>query len=809
MEDAAKAVDIKVLHDGDLAIATGRSRLETSWKNRQITWSKLLEKLAAPRITGETPEEYRRMSKPEKDKRKDVGGFVGGSLKQGRRKAENVANRTLITLDLDEVTGSATGLWDSITMLNDFAIACYSTHSHREDAPRLRLVIPLSRPVTPDEYQAVSRLLADDIGIDQFDDTTYEPHRLMYWPSTFQGAPYFFDFQDGAFLDPDKVLDRYPDWTDTSYWPQSSRQQARINTLLKKQEDPTAKKGVIGAFCRAYTITEAIDTFLSGIYTQNTGDRYTYTEGSTSGGVVIYEDKFSYSHHGTDPASGQLCNAFDLIRIHKFGDLDEAAKPDTPVNRLPSFTKMQEFAADDPGVKVELSRDALADLEGDFDFDEAKESWVTQLEYQKSKLVNSIDNAKIILQNDPRVKGKMALNLFNMRVVITEELPWSKEFNRDWSDTDDSGLRDFMEKHWGFTSVGKLLDALNLVQQDNAFHPIRDYLNGLTWDGVERLEGLLIDYLGTEDTPYIRAVSKLHLVASVARVMRPGVKYDYMLTLTGRQGIGKSTLIRILAGDQNFNDSITDLKGKDTMEALQGSWLIELGEMSATRKAEVEIVKQFIAKTTDRYRPPYGRRAVDFPRQCVFWGTTNDREFLRDKTGNRRFFPVDVGAQSCLKDVFLDLPRERDQIWAEAVHLYKKGFPLYLSPEMAAEAIKQQEEHSEESSKFGMVEEYLNRRLPIDWYDRTLVDRRSYINREIDTDFDEPFEDTISRDKVCVMEVWCELFNGDPKNLSPIQAREINDILRVMPGWEKAKSGLRFGADYGQQRAYIRNEVLF
>lgn len=805
---------ISIIHDGDLAIATGRSAHELNWRNRQITWSALLEKLKSPRITGETPEEYRRMSKEDQGKKKDVGGFVGGTLKQGRRKVENVANRTILTLDMDYAKDPAPEVWSDLTMLNDYAAAVYSTHAHAEGNTRLRILIPLARPVTPDEYQAIARMIASDMDIEQFDDTTYDTNRLMYWPSISQGAPYYFNYQDGPWLDPQTVLDRYLDWTDTSYWPQSSRQSAHIDKLLKKQEDPLGKKGIIGAFCRAYTIQEAIAAFIPDTYAPNSDMRYTYTGGSTSGGVVVYDDKFTFSHHGTDPASGLLCNAFDLIRIHKFAELDEKAKPDTPVNKLPSFKRMQEFAAEDPRIKKEVAREAIKGLEDEFEFleiseDESDLNWSEDLELDKnSQIQNTIANARLIMQNDPALKGKFATNLFTQRSMVLGKLPWSDEVDRDWTDTDDSGFRDYMEKRWKFTAAGKLLDALNLIMEENSFHPVREYLNSLTWDGQERVEDVLIDYLGAEDCPYTKAVCKLHLVAAVARVFRPGCKYDYMLTLTGKQGIGKSTLIRYLAGNPYFNDSITELKGKDTMEALQGSWLIELGEMSATKKADVEIVKQFIAKTTDRYRPPYGRRTVDYPRQCVFWGTTNDEEFLRDKTGNRRFFPVDVGVQPCVKDVFEDLPGERDQIWAEAVAIYKSGFRLYLDREMAEEAIRQQEAHSEESSKFGMVEEYLNRRIPLDWYTRSMMERRAYINKELDTDFDEPFEDTMPRVKVCVMEIWCELFNGDPKNLAPVLAREINDIMRVMPGWEKAKSGLRFGADYGQQRAFIKTEKL-
>ncbi|MFA6941918.1 MAG: hypothetical protein WCQ54_13225, partial [Clostridiaceae bacterium] len=312
---------VKIKYDGQITLATGRSKKETHWKNKNILYSALVEKLSSTTRTPEAYAEYKKMAKAERDRIKDVGGFVGGSLKNGRRKAENVANRTLLTLDLDYVVGD---IWASIELLFNFSCLIYSTHTHASDNQRLRLIIPLSRPVLPDEYQAMARLIADDLGIDQFDDTTYEPSRLMYWPSTSCDGEYVDKVQDLQWLDPDEVLARYTfGWQDVSYWPESSRARAKLNTAIKKQEDPLEKKGIIGAFCRTYSITEAIGEFLSDVYTSGADEtRYTYAGGSTTGGIVVYEDKFSYSHHGTDPASGILCNAFDLVRIHKFGELD-------------------------------------------------------------------------------------------------------------------------------------------------------------------------------------------------------------------------------------------------------------------------------------------------------------------------------------------------------------------------------------------------------------------------------------------------------------------------------------------------------
>lgn len=800
-----KDIELKIKYDGSIALATGKSKKETHWKNKTMEWSELVKKLSHTTRTPETAAEYKKMSKVDRDRIKDVGGFVGGTLKNGRRLKANVANRTLLTLDLDYVEGD---IWASIELLYDFSVVMYSTHTHTADNQRLRLVIPLSRPVLPDEYQAIARMVADDLGIDQFDDTTYDPERLMYWPSTSCDGDYVFKYQDLSWLNPDEVLERYPfGWKDVSYWPESSRSRAKLNKALSKQEDPLTKRGIIGAFCRTYTITEAIGEFLSDVYVPGADNtRYTYSEGSTTGGVVIYDDKFSYSHHGTDPASNTLCNAFDLVRIHKFCELDEEAKEGTPVNRLPSFTKMSEFASSNKKVMETLGKEKMLAAQEDFDQveeDEINTQWLNKLEYtEQGKLRSTISNFSLIIENEPLLKGKIAYNEFSNRAVVIGQLPWRKKGNMgDWNDTDDSGLREFIEKYYGISSTTKCADALALSFEKHSFHPIKDYLESLIWDGVERINTLFIDYLGAEDNSYVRTVARKIIVAAVARIFVPGIKFDNMPVLAGTQGIGKSTIIKKL-GQQWYSDSLTTVSGKEAYEQLQGVWILEMGEMMATKKADIEATKHFLSKTEDIYRVAYGRWTSRFPRQCVFIGTTNDREFLRDKTGNRRFWPIDVGVRPHSKSVFDDLNQyEINQIWAEAVELWKVGEKLYLTGEEEKEAKKQQEEHSEESAKAGLIEEYLNRLLPEDWYELSISEKRNFIQG---TEFGESKEGTLRRDKTCVMEIWVELFNGDPKQLTPMQSREINDILTGIKGWSKYNSKLRFGKVYGVQRAYIR-----
>ncbi|MFB7487833.1 virulence-associated E family protein [Bacillus subtilis] len=799
------ALKNRVQHDGSITIAIGRNRWDKAWKNKDMLWSDLLKKLSTPNYTNETYAEYKKMSKAQQDQIKDVGGFVGGSLKGGRRKTDTVAWRQIVTLDADFIKGD---LWASVEMMYDFACAAYSTHKHSKETPRLRLVIPLRRAVTPDEYQAVSRKLAADIGIDFFDDTTYQPHRLMYWPSTSKDGEYIFKLQDEAWLDPDEVLASYEDWTDPSYWPESSRVQKSRQKLADKQGDPHEKNGMVGAFCRTYSIPEAIETFLSDIYEEAGPGRFTYKEGSTNGGLILYDDeKFAYSHHGTDPVGGLLVNAFDLVRIHKFGMRDEEADPNTPVVRLPSFTAMSDFALNDKNVKRTIGQEKLAQASEEFGVVEDSDmDWLEHLDVKKNgDVLSTAKNIILILQNDPRLAGKIAWNDFSHRAAVLGDLPWRKLSEGDyWTDRDDASLRNYLETIYKISGQGKVHDALMEVQGKNKFHPVQDYLNGLEWDGLPRLDTLFIEYLGAEDTEYVRAVTRKIFTAAVGRVLKPGVKFDNVLVMVGPQGVGKSFIIKKL-GMGWHSDSITTVQGKEAYEQLQGAWLIELAELSATRKAEAEAVKHFISKQEDSYRVAYGRQISVFPRQCVFFGSTNDVTFLKDRTGNRRFWPVVVAAQERTKSIWKDLNQyEIDQIWAEAVDCWHEKEPLYLTGELEEAAKEAQELHTEDSAKAGLIEEYLNTLLPEDWDKKDISERRNFLQGY---DFDGETKGTVKRERVCAMEVWVELFGGDPKQMTPIQAREINDILRRLPGWApytESRGRMKFGRLYGVQRAFVR-----
>lgn len=796
----------QIRYDGSVTIAVGESRRSTQWKNKEVLWSQLVERLSIPTKTPETVDEYRGFAKSKRDEIKDVGGFVGGSLKGGRRKAEAIMQRRLLTLDLDDVPRNADP-WDTVVLVLGCAAVLYSTHSHRPEAPRLRLVMPLSRPVSPEEYSAIARKVAQDIGIDMCDDTTYEPHRLMYWPSASINAEYRYEVEDGPWLNADEQLARYVDWHDPSEWPISSRRAEALHRLASHQESPLEKSGIVGAFCRVYDIHDAIEHFLPDTYEKYDDNRYTYKGGSTSGGLVLYDNGvFAYSHHGTDPASGKLCNAFDLVRIHLYGNLDDDTSPGTPSHKMPSFMKLQDEAMQIPEVCEELAKANFERLKDRFDDPDEDYDWVGQLTCNKNgKFDNTINNVQLIMEHDAGLRGKYFYDTFKERMTVCGDLPWCKLADRmttTWTDTDDAGLRNFLEIKYEIVNTMKIGDAVLLAMQSCMRHPVREYLLSLKWDGVARADTIFIDYLGAEDTEYTRTVTRKALIGAVARIMQPGCKHDHILVLVGPQGCRKSTTLAKL-GKSWFSDSFYTVQGKEAYEQIQGFWLIEMGEMAATRKAELESIKQFVSKQSDSYRAAYAKRTQEHPRQCAFFGTTNDDEFLRDATGGRRFWPVtvtDKGRET--GDYFT--AEIVDQVWAEIVMRYSAGENWYLdNAKIEAVARQIQDAHTEMNGKQGLLEQFVERLLPKDWATRNLGQRLAYWNDGFD---DEKQAGTERRKAICALEIHCELFGGTVKDYTPQKTREYNAMLKRLPGW-KARSRINYGEIYGQQRGFVREET--
>ena len=789
--------------DTNIIIATGRSRSARSWKSQKMTWSALANKLAEPTVTNETAAEYAKMSKADQGQKKDVGGFVGGYIpKNGRRIRGAVKERYLITLDADNPGEDF--IVDLDMELGGMEYVLYSTHSHTADNPRYRVIIPVDRPMTPDEYQAVSRRIADNIGIEFFDPSTHQAERLMYWPSHPKDVEYVYQHSEGSLVSVDTYLSTYRDWRDTSLWPTSEKESQIRLDAAKKQGNPLEKKGLIGAFCRSYSITEAIHKFLPEVYEPTAvEDRYTYVAGSSVGGLVIYDnDTFAYSNHATDPISGKLVNAFDLVRIHLFGDKDPAEE--TAVTKLPSYKDMIDFVNEDGAAPILLDKERMADMEFE-DITDDDEDFLSKLKRDKNGTPESdVFNCLVVLKQDPSLKGKIRLDEFAHRLVVIDDLPWrDKDETPYWTDTDDACLRNYFATKYLIKGKGIIDDALQEVTQDNKFHPVRQYLTGLTWDGECRLDTLFIDYIGAEDTDYIRAVTRKWMCGAVARVMDTGVKFDTAIVLYGSQGLGKSLILERL-GRKWFNNSLVDIKTKDALEQIQGSWIVELAELAPTYKNDNEIVKAFISRTSDRFRSPYGRRTEEYPRQCVFAGSTNNLMFLKDRTGNRRFWPITGDKDRKTKNSWDITPDIIDQLWAEAFTYWADGEPLVLEGELEEEALRIQLSHTEGGELVGLIEEYLDMLLPEDWESKDIYDRREYIRNYGDDDYC----GSVQRERVCALEIWCEVMEGDRKNLQNAKAREIIDILQSIKGWSpysKSVGKMRFGKLYGVQRAFIRD----
>lgn len=795
-----------------MIISTAKSRKVSKLREENLSWNQIKNRLSGTRRTAETMEEYFSFAKEKQDEIKDVGGFVAGKLRDGRRKRGCVEYRSMITLDMDY---GDMNVLRQLKEFYDFTYCIYSTHKHTKEKPRLRLIIPLSRVVSCDEYMAVSRKIAEKIGIEQFDDTTYEPARLMYYPSTSKDGEFVFQYEDREFLNPDLVLEEYDSWQDCNQWPVSSRQKAVDERMVSRQADPLEKEGIVGIFCRTYSVSDAVARFLSNVYSLSLIDnRFDYIPADSTAGLVVYEDKFAYSHHATDPVCGRLCNAFDLVRLHRFGTLDEGCTDKTPIIKRPSFKAMENLCVNDERVKKRVMEEKIGQAVLDFKKEDGEEgeeqeevdsSWMDELYIDnKGKLMEKLSNIVLIAQNDKNLKG-IAYNQHRYGIDVKEgyDLPWLR-VKSGWSDTDIESLKVYYDKIYSLWSPAKIKAAYTAVASERAYHPIKDYFSELPkWDGVKRVDTLLVDYLGAEDNIYTRQVTRKTLIAAIARIYEPGKKFDTILVLNGPQDKGKSTIFRKL-GLKWFSDSltVTDMRDKTAAEKLQGYWIVEMGELAGLRKVDIDTIKGFITRTDDKYRESYGVAVEDHPRQCIIVGTTNNEGgFLRDITGNRRYWPVNVTGDTKKKP--WDLEEECiDQLWAEAKVYYDEGEDIYLKDEVAEMATIEQERAMETDDREGIIKEYLGTLLPENWDRMNLYERRSFLAGDF-----ENVVGTVQRRYVCPMEIWCECFGKDKGSIKKRDSTEINAMMIKIEGWrdyEGNKNGNRRFKIYNSQRAYER-----
>lgn len=385
------------------------------------------------------------------------------------------------------------------------------------------------------------------------------------------------------------------------------------------------------------------------------------------------------------------------------------------------------------------------------------------------KLQQTVRNFEIIMENDSRFAGKIKFNEFSRQEYLMGEIPWENEIcNRAWGSHDDAALYSIIQTDYGVKNRNDYFDAIKNVSMRNRFHPVRDILDSLEFDGNEHIRNLLPDYLGVEDTEYAYQVMRLWVLGAVARVYEPGCKFDYTMIFTGPQGLGKSTFLKMMAlNDAWFNDSLDSLDSDKASQSLMGSWIVELAELKSLARTAggVESVKRFLTAVQDKYRVPYERRADIFLRQCVFAGTTNKSDFLQDETGNRRFLIIQTGVNKATNSLFAPQAIEdMKAAWAQAVHIWKTEHPELILPDSCRdEARRLQDESMADDGKVGIITQFLE-----------------------------------DKQRTCVLEIWKEALeeNGRPQKW---QSSEIMDIVLSIPGWTKMKNTSTFGS-YGKQK---------
>lgn len=664
-----------------MTIYTAASRKTPVLQAAPMDTKTFFDRLEISQTLPVTRDAYTKLSKGKQDDLKDIGAYIAGDLQGGRRKAGCVLTRSAAVIDLDNLPPGSTD--EVIRRVEAIEICCviHSTAKHSPATPRLRLIAPFSEDILADQCAPVVRLLCKAIQPEMtwFDPSTDEAGRLMYWPSHCQDVtPVYVRSEGRGFLDAPALLAQLDNWQNVSTWPQFPRGQTPAR-LAAKQEDPTAKLGVVGAFCRVYDIPAAIEKFLPGVYApvENDSSRYSFATGSTAGGAVIYEDgKFLFSHHATDPAGGKLLNAFDLVRLHRFGDQDDDAKPDTPANRLSSFVAMCELARNDGLVSDLLARERVAQIAEDFQPGVSEEA---TLEFGKCE--------GLPLSMDVMRKTLAALGIDARNNLITGRaeiigLPGTYS-SENAANTLPVFLLDKL-RAVGVKGVSKtaVMDYLANICDENRYNPVVEMLTGTVWDGITRLPELL-RILGVSSGGLSATLVRKWLIQCVAlahnTIERPEAA-EGVLTLQGDQGIGKTLFFRKLAMESQWYSDVKalNIQDRDSLIQVTTGWIAELNELDGSLKRDPAPIKALITSPADRIRAPYAREAAFRPRRTSLCATVNPGEFLRDETGDRRFWVVPVE--------YIDLPtlttlpvRWFQQLWAEVYVLWKEnpqGFRL-------------------------------------------------------------------------------------------------------------------------------------
>ena len=756
-----------------LAIATAPKRNSYHWAQSEISWDEIQAWLDHPASV------------------KEAGNYLLGTLRETtvvhpgaqasctelHRRKDAVVSRSAITLDVDHPETTFLGL---LELTFPYAAIMHTTYRSAPGEERYRLIIPTDRPMLPDEYVAAATLLMRQLGEAQFDAGSAEPERYMFRPSAQEAAWFGRWVFDGDVCSVDGLL---ADWE----WDLSERPFPRPH---HQKRDPYEIDGTIGAFNRAYRDWGLlIDEYELPYERADAGRWHLVGARSVAGmGEIEPGNGLVYSHHAGDPAGGRACSAFDLVRLHRFGELDEGLSSQTPVNRLPSHDAMLELASTDERVVTEI---VGADFGDRMDSQLAETDWLRQLRRNRTGtgILDVISNWDLIKQHDP-IFQSLRFNTLSYAVEMDPLPPWRDQDERATvGAADRAHVYHYVEREYGLKASRSLLDEhIDTAASSRAYSPVVDFLKDLVWDGTPRLETCLP---GVTPTPYTRMVARKSLVAAVARMLNPGCKWDHTLVLYGNEGLGKSYWVdRMSLG---YSASLGRISDKDTLLAMQRSWIMVSDEGHSLRKVDADVQKEFLTRTEDVFRLPYEKDTLAHPRHCVIWSTTNDEVFLRRQEGNRRFLIVHCEHRVDFERL---TPAYVAQVWAEAVYLYRAGETLFLEDEEAIMAAAEREAYTEEDALAGLITKYADTLKPAEWNEMALESRQLWLR-----DHEEGLvpEGVLETETLCSAQIWAEALG---RRLGEHRRTDLLEIVEAFKRLGYQAAGVQRTPLYGPQKVY-------
>ena len=770
--------------NAEFSIATAPKLNSSHWRPNGITWGDIVSWVRNPASE------------------KEAGNYFLGELKQTtvihkgktdpctnfHRRKQAVLSRGVLTLDVDYPKPD---FLDVLEMMCPWAALVHTTYNSAPDAKRYRLLIPLDRPASPEEYLAAAEYVLQQLGNEQFDPSTVQPERYMFLPSAQEPGWFESRVLEGPPAALEELLKEFE--RDLSAKP--------LPPAGKRKKDPTSLDGVAGAFNRAY---EDLD-FLIGEYElpyeRVDDDRYQLVGSLSMAGFGPVPDipGLYFSHHSTDPAYGVSCSAFDLVRLHRFGWMDEDIDSRTPINRLPSNKAMTDLASSDPRVTAELVG---------VDFDKAMDddvvtpnAWKLGLRFssRNQTLIDGIHNWDLITANDP-VFARICYNEMSLSPELSGDVPWRKvtDRSRTLNNADRWEISHYLQREFpGFSPIKQTVDAMiDTTAMRRVVNPVRAYLEALVWDGTPRVETALP---GAAENSYNSMVARKVFAAAAARMLEPGIKWDHTLVLFGPEGMGKSLWVDLVS--RGYSASLGSVTSKDTLLAMQRSWIMLADEGYSLRKGDADQLKEFLTRRSDTFRIPFERDTLVHPRHSVIWSTTNDEIFLRKQEGNRRFLIV-----RCRQKVDFSrlTPEYVDQLWAEAVVMFRRGERLYLLDEESAESKEEREPFTEDDSTLGLIQEFLDTPVPEGYQDMSVSARVSW--RE-ESEEEWGTKGTERLDQVSSLQIWVEALGRRLGDHTRKDLLLISNLLLEIPGWSRRPGNqpVRLRG-YGPQKVWERNE---